>query len=114
MVVDLAVAEEREQTLDLLVFDSAAQADAVNVVDGNENGCFVRNHSQVVKTAGGAEDCLRFDALHDAESVIWVNDLVTNLKCHMSPTESRLRRLGVRATSSSISITDHLPSGNGN
>jgi hypothetical protein len=25
--------------------------------------------------------------LHDAESVIWVNDLVTNLKCHMSPTE---------------------------
>jgi hypothetical protein len=25
--------------------------------------------------------------LHDAESMIWVNDLVTNLKCHMSPTE---------------------------
>jgi hypothetical protein len=41
----------------------------------------------VIKTAGGAEDCLRFYALHDAESMIWVNDLVTNLKCHMSPTE---------------------------
>ena len=37
----------------------------------------------------GTEDGLGFDALNDAESVIWVNDLVTNLECHMSPTEVR-------------------------
>jgi hypothetical protein len=41
----------------------------------------------MVEAAGGAEDCFGFDALHDAEPMIWVNDLVTNLKCHMSPTE---------------------------
>jgi hypothetical protein len=40
----------------------------------------------MVEAAGGAEDCFGFDALNDAESVIWVNDLVTNLECHMSPT----------------------------
>jgi hypothetical protein len=41
----------------------------------------------MVEAAGGAEDGLGFDALNDAEPVIWVNDLVTNLECHMSPTE---------------------------
>ena len=69
------------------ILDSAPQADAIDVVDGNEHGRLVRNHSEVIKAAGGAEDCFGFDALHDAESMIWVNDLVTNLKCHMSPTE---------------------------
>jgi hypothetical protein len=28
-----------------------------------------------------------FRCLNDAESVVWVNDLVTDLECHMSPTE---------------------------
>ena len=87
MVVDLAIAEQREEPLDFLVLDRASQADAIDVVDRHENGGLVRDHSKVIKTAGGAEDCLRLDALHDAESMIWVNDLVTNLKCHMSPTE---------------------------
>jgi hypothetical protein len=40
----------------------------------------------MVEPAGGAEDGFGFDALNDAESVVWVNDLVTDLECHMSPT----------------------------
>jgi hypothetical protein len=43
----------------------------------------------MIKAAGGAEDGFGFDALNDAEPMIWVNDLVTNLECHMSPTEAR-------------------------
>ena len=85
MVVDLPVAEKTEQPIDLFVIDSAAQADAVNVVHRDEHCGFVRDHSQVVKTAGGSEDCFCFDALNDAEPVVWVNDLVTDLECHMSP-----------------------------
>ena len=86
VIVDLAVAEQPEQPLDLFVADRAAEADAVNVVHGNEHGGFVGDHAQVIKTAGCTENCFGFDALNDAESVIWVNDLVTNLECHTSPT----------------------------
>ncbi len=87
MIVDLAVAEEGEEPFDLFVADRAPQADAVDVVDRNEHGRFVRDHPQMIEPAGGAEDGFGFDALNDAESVVWVNDLVTNLECHMSPTE---------------------------
>ena len=87
VVVDLAVAQQREETFDLLVADGAPEADAVDVVDGNEHRGLVRNHSKMVETAGGAQDGFGFDALHDSEPMIWVNDLVTNLKCHVSPTE---------------------------
>jgi len=109
--VDLAVAEEREETIDLFVVDRAPQADAVNIVDWNENGRLVRDHPEMVEAAGGAEDGFGFDALNDAESVIWVNDLVTNLKCHMSPS-NKVSRLGVRPTCSSISIAQSPEPGN--
>jgi hypothetical protein len=89
VVVDFAVAEEREETFDLFVVDRAPETDAVNIVDWNEHGRLVRDHPEMVEAAGGAEDCFCLDALNYAESVIWVNDLVTNLKCHMSPTEVR-------------------------
>ena len=85
MVVDLPVAEEVEEAIDLVVGDRAAQAYSIDVVDGHEHRRLIRDHAQVVKTAGGSEDCFGFDALNDAESVVRVNDLVTDLKCHMSP-----------------------------
>jgi len=75
------------QSLDLFVTDGAAQADAVDVVHGHQNGRFVGNHPQMIETAGCTEDGFGFDALDDAESVVWVNDLVTDFECHVSPTE---------------------------
>ena len=39
----------------------------------------------MVEPAGRAEDCLLFDALDDAKSMIRVNDLVTNQESHESP-----------------------------
>jgi hypothetical protein len=90
MVVDLAVAEEGEQSLDFFVVDGASEADAVDVVDRHENRRLVCDHPEMIEPAGGAEDCLGLDALNDAESVIWVDDLVTNLKCHISPTLSKV------------------------
>jgi hypothetical protein len=85
VIVDLAVAEKREEPFDLLVADCPPQSHAVDVVHRNENRRFVRDHPEMIEAAGGAEDCFGFDALNDAESVIWVNDLVTNLECHISP-----------------------------
>jgi hypothetical protein len=87
MIVDLAVAEEGEEPFDFLVVDRAPEAHAVDVVDRHEHRGFVGNHAQVVEAAGGAEYGFGFDALNDAESVVRVNDLVTDLKCHVSPTE---------------------------
>src|SRR5262249_3580912 len=88
MVVDLAVAEEPEQPLNLLVADRAPEPDAVDIVHRHEHGGLVGDHAQVVKPAGRSENGFRFDALHNAETVIWVNDLVTNLECHTSPKRS--------------------------
>ena len=87
MIVDFAVAEQGEQAFDFFVADRAPETDAVDVVDRNEHGRFVGHHPQMIEPAGGAQDGFGFDALNDAESVIWVNDLVTNLECHMSPTD---------------------------
>jgi hypothetical protein len=89
MVVDLAVAEEPEKPLDFVVVDRAPEADAVYVVDWNEHGGLVGHHPEMIKTAGCAENSFSFDALNNAESVIWVNDLVTNLECHATPTSVR-------------------------
>src|SRR5262245_57078517 len=86
MVVDLAVAEQPEQPLDLVVADGPSEPDTINIVEGNKNGGLVGHHPEVVEPAGRAEDCFGFDALYYAESVIWVNDLVTNRECHTSPT----------------------------
>ena len=85
MIVDLAVAEEAKEPFDLFVADGPAEANAVDVVHRDEHGGFIGHHAQVVKPAGCSENCLGFDALYYAESVIWVNDLVTNLECHTSP-----------------------------
>jgi hypothetical protein len=89
VVVDFAVAEQYEQPFDLFVADGAPKPHPVDVVQRNEHSRFVRNHLEMVEPAGGAEDGFGFDALNDAESVVWVNDLVTNLECHVSPTEVR-------------------------
>ena len=85
VVVDLAVAEQAEQPLDFFVGDGAAEADAVDVAHRNEHGGVVRDDSQMVETAGGAENGFVFDPLDDAETMIRVNDLVADFKCHGSP-----------------------------
>jgi hypothetical protein len=35
------------------------------------------------KAAGRAEDRFLLDLLYDAETMVWVNDLVANLKSHV-------------------------------
>jgi hypothetical protein len=61
----------------------------------------------MIEAAGGAEDCFRFDALDDTESVVWVNDLVTNLECHMSPT-MKVSRIGVPRDQQSFQYSEIL------
>src|SRR5204863_7841608 len=63
----------------------ATQPDAVGVADGYGHRRFVRDDSEMIKTARRAENGLVFDPLDDAETMIRVNDLVSDLKCHESP-----------------------------
>jgi hypothetical protein len=65
----------------------------------------------MVEAACGTEDGFGFDALNDAESVVWVNDLVTNLECHMSPT-IKVSRMGVPSKCSPLSIAEGVRAGN--
>src|SRR5947199_272288 len=81
----LAVAEQAEQPLDFAVGDRAAQADAVDVAHRHEHGRVVGNDAQMIEAAGSSENSFVFDAFDDAETVIRVNDLVADFKCHGSP-----------------------------
>src|SRR5262245_54503872 len=104
MVVDFAIAQEPEQPVNLLVADCAPEADAIDVVHRHQHGGLVRDHAQVIETAGRSENSFRFDALHNAETVIRVNDLVTNLECHTSPKRRGDVGKEYRAVSSLLSI----------
>src|SRR3954463_329127 len=90
MIVDLAVAQEVEQPLDLFVRNGLAKADVVDVGDGNEHGRVVCHDPQVKKSAGSTKNCLFFNAFDDTEPVVRVYDLVADLKCHVSPVAGRL------------------------
>src|SRR5207253_389004 len=83
MAVDLAVAERIEQPLDFRIANRASKADAVDVVDRHEHRRFVRHDPEMIKTAGGAENCFFLDARYDAEPLVWVDDLVSDLECHV-------------------------------
>jgi hypothetical protein len=60
------------------------QAYAVNVIDGDEYGRIV-GHAELIEPACGAHDGLVLDALDHTETMIRVDDLVADLKCHESP-----------------------------
>ena len=93
MVVDFPVSEEREEPIDLVVVDSPAQANVVDVGYGHQHSRVVRHDAQVEKSTSGAKDCFLFDAFNDAKTVIRVDDLVAKMKCHVSP-----RRVGGTGT----------------
>ena len=78
-------AEKAEQTLHFLVADSATQAHAIDVAHRYEHGRVVGNDAQVIETAGGTKNGFFFDAFDDPETMIRVNDLVADFKCHGSP-----------------------------
>ena len=103
MIVDLAVAQQAEQPLDFFVADGAAQADAVDVGQRYEHGRVVGDDAEVIETAGGTENSFVFDALDDPETMIRVNDLVADFKCHESPCWKRSME-GRNQTGSSPSI----------
>ena len=113
MVVDLAVAQQAEQPLDFLVADGAAEADAVNVTHWNEDGRVVGDDAEMKEAAGGAENRLVFDPFNDSQTMIRVNDLVTDLKCHRFPPRSAVWK-AKKCTGSPLSIPDEGAEYNGN
>jgi hypothetical protein len=63
VVVDLAVAEEAEESFDVVIADRAPKTDAVDVRYGYEHGCVVGHDAKMVKTAGRTEDGFLLDPL---------------------------------------------------
>src|SRR5262249_11162815 len=92
VALDLAVAQQLEQLLYFDVGNGPPQPDAVDVVDRDEHGRLI-SHPQLIKAAGGTHDRLGFDALDYAQAMIRVDDLVANLKCHVTPGGVRKPRL---------------------
>src|SRR5687768_11059428 len=83
MVVDLPVAQQQKQAFNFLVRDGPTQAYVVDIGDRNQNGRFIRQDPQMEKPAGGAENRLFFNFFDDPETMVRVNDLVTDLKSHV-------------------------------
>src|SRR6185503_13379062 len=82
---DLPVAELAEQPVDFLIRNGASQADAVDVAHRHEHGGVVGDDAKMIEAARSAENGLVFDSFDDPETMIRVNDLVADLKCHRSP-----------------------------
>src|ERR1051325_1198971 len=109
MIVNLAVAQKREEAIDLFVGDRLAKADAVNVCNGNQHGRVVGHDAQVKKTARRTENSFFFDAFNDTEPMVRVDDLVADLECHVSPVAGRrMGRSGIEPGTAFLSIA-HLP-----
>ena len=85
VVVDLAVAEQREESLDFFVGDGAPETHAVDVRNRNEYDRLVGDDAKVIEPAGCAENSFFFDPFDDPETMVRVDDLVTDFKCNESP-----------------------------
>src|SRR5262245_35726798 len=85
MIVNLAVAEQPEQPFYFVVRNRPAQSDAVDVADRNENSRFVGHDAEVIEAAGRAKNGLLLDTGDDAQTVIRVDNLIADFKCHGSP-----------------------------
>mgnify|MGYP003350153633 CR=1 FL=1 len=68
-----------------LVLDRLAETHAVDVGDRHEHRRVIADDAKVKETAGGTQDGLLFDPFDDPETMVRVDDLVTNLECHASP-----------------------------
>src|SRR5688500_5796504 len=114
MVVDLAVAQQHEQAFNFFVRDGPTQAYVVDVGDRNQNGRFIRQDPQMEKPASSTENRLLFNFFDDPETMVRVNDLVTDLKSHVP----LVSRCGVwqewSALSGVTSIAEEVASINGN
>src|SRR5262249_23807436 len=85
MVVDLSVTEQSEESLDFFVGDGAAKADAIDVRNRDEDDRLVSDDAKVIETAGCAENSFFFDPFDDPETMVRVDDLVTDFKRHGFP-----------------------------
>jgi hypothetical protein len=83
VVVDLAIAQQLEQPFNFFVRNGSSQANVVDIRNRHKHGRLVRQNPEMEKTAGSTENCLLFDLLDDPESMIRVDDLVTDLKSHV-------------------------------
>jgi len=84
-LLDLAVAEEIEDLADVGGADHGAKAHTVGVLLGNPHAGIVGEDTELVEADLATVDGPRLDALHDANSVIGVDNLLANLEFHGGP-----------------------------
>ena len=105
VAVDLAVAEQHEQPFDFFVRDGPAQTNVVDIGDRHEHRRFIRQDSEMEKTASSSENGLFFDLLDDPErgarqlrlDVLSENNLVLDW-IHRSLPQAHLERDGATMT----------------
>ena len=81
-LLDLAVAEQGEDLADVGGADHRAQAHAVGVLLRHPHAGVVGEDPELVEADLAAGDRARLDALDDADAVIRVDDLLTDLELH--------------------------------
>ena len=83
--IDPAIAQQQENPLHLFVVNRLPQADAVHVRDRHEHSCVIADDSEMEESTRRTENGLLFDPFNNPETMVRVDDLVTNLECHASP-----------------------------
>ena len=77
---DLRVLQDVEDLLDLFFRDDAAQTDVRRVAAGYHHGTVVGDDAQGQELLDPVTRRPLFDLLDDAETVIWINNLVADLE----------------------------------
>jgi hypothetical protein len=85
VIIDTPVTELVEEAFDFFIADGFPQPDVVDVRNRHEYGRVVRDYSEMEESTRGTQNSFFFDAFDDAEPMIRVDDLVTELECHVSP-----------------------------
>src|SRR6185295_5866395 len=85
VLLDLTVAQHGEDLLDVTHADDVTKADPVGVLLGHPDSRIVRQDPELVKTDLPRRRGTRLNALDDPDSVVWVDDLLTDLEIQSGP-----------------------------
>jgi hypothetical protein len=69
-----------EQSIYFVVGDRTPQSDVIYVDNRNQHSGATRHDAEMEKSTRRPENCLFFNFFYNRETVVWVNDLVANLK----------------------------------
>src|SRR5262249_15872537 len=91
VLVDPSVPQQVEDLADVVGGDDVPQADAIGVLLGHPDAGVVRQDTELVEADLSGRRGTGLDALHDADAVVRVDDLLTDLEIHTDLSFYRVR-----------------------